>query len=557
MQTIFKQTLAFSIFLILFLPLFGQQLEEEFLLKQHIKYLSDDLLEGRATGSEGAKLAQDYIIAQFKEIGLTPISEEDSWLQAFDFKDGRTLGEQNQLAFYQKNKLPKKIAQENWTILNDNINASFDANIVSVGNGIYAPEVDHNDFEKIKPSKLNKAVWLMQDGHSDPNPHSKLAPFGDITLKVKYAQQNGAQAVFLKSDDCSLLQKKVTSSNIAVVCFEELGEISKKTNANATLEVSPKYTRGNNVLGYLDNGAENTVVIGAHYDHLGYGEKGSLHVGEPAIHNGADDNASGVALVIELARFLKQDTCCSNNNYLFVCFSGEELGLLGSNSFVKNPPFLLSSTNYMLNFDMVGRLDTSEQTLIINGTGTAIDWNTLDEIDSVFTSINFKSNPSGVGPSDHTQFYFNDIPALHFFTGAHEDYHRPSDDEEKINYDGLLTIQKVVARLIINLDKTGKIVFQKTAESPAEETPRFTVGLGVIPDYLFDGKGMRIDGVREGKVADKATMLKGDIVTKMGVIEVVDMMSYMKALSQFKKGDSTTVVIKRGDQTMEKKVTFF
>jgi len=556
MKITFTKTLVFSILFIVIIPLFGQNAEDKVLLKNHIKYLSDDLLEGRATGSPGAKLAQDYIITQFKEIGLTPMNDENNWLQAFDFKDGKILGENNKITFYQKKKVLKELSQQDWILLNEQNNTSFDASVVSVGHGIYAPSINHNDFAKIKANKLNNAVWLMKDGHPDPNPHSELAPFGDLNKKLIYAQENGAKAVFIESNDCNILQKSVTSSNIAVVCFEELDEISKKTNVKGTLEVSPKYTTGNNVLGYLDNGVENTIIIGAHYDHLGYGEKGSLHTGEPAIHNGADDNASGVALVIEIARFLKQDTC-KNNNYLFVCFSGEELGLFGSNSFVKNPPFLLSSTNYMLNFDMVGRLDSSNQTLIINGTGTSSAWNELSAIDSVLPSINFKSNPSGVGPSDHTQFYFNDIPALHFFTGAHEDYHRPSDDEHKINYDGLLTIQNVVEMLISRTNEIGKIDFKKTAETAQEETPRFTVGLGVIPDYLFDGKGMRIDGVREGKVAFKAEIQKGDTVTKMGDIEVVDMMSYMKALSQFKKGDSTTVTIKRGEETIEKVITFF
>ena len=163
---------------------------------------------------------------------------------------------------------------------------------------------------------------------------------------------------------------------------------------------------------------------------------------------------------------------------------------------------------------------------------------------------------SGVGPSDHTSFYLKDIPVLHFFTGQHDDYHKPSDDADKVNYEGMEQIGIYISALISNLDDDGKLKFTKTKDPDPSSSPRFSVTLGVVPDYLFDGEGMRISGVKEGRTADIAGMLEGDIVIKMGKIEVTDMQSYMEGLASFKKGDKTTVVVKRGEKTLKKTVKF-
>jgi len=306
---------------------------------------------------------------------------------------------------------------------------------------------------------------------------------------------------------------------------------------------------GRNVLGFIDNKAENTVVIGAHYDHLGYGNEGSLYRGEKAIHNGADDNASGVAVMLNLAAKLKKEN--TNNNYLFMAFSGEEMGLLGSNYFVKNATLDTKKINYMINMDMVGRLKDS--TLAVYGTGTSPIWR--QTISSLNDNFNLVEKESGVGPSDHTSFYLNDIPVLHFFTGQHEDYHKPSDDQELLNYEGMYQISDYIFSIVSDLDNNGKLVFKKTINE-SESSPRFKVTLGVIPDYLFEGKGMRIDGVSDGKPAEKAGIIKGDVVVKMGTIDIVDMMSYMTGLSKFEKGNSTTVEVLRGGKIVEVKVTF-
>ncbi len=307
---------------------------------------------------------------------------------------------------------------------------------------------------------------------------------------------------------------------------------------------------GTNVIGFIDNKSSKTVVIGAHYDHLGTGGEGSLHRGEPEVHNGADDNASGVAVLLDLANKIEDSELSSN--YLFITFSGEEMGLLGSNFFTKNPTLDLKGVSYMLNLDMVGRL-REDKTLSVSGTGTSPIWPQV--LNSSNPGFKLVLKESGVGPSDHTSFYLQDIPVLHFFTGQHEDYHKPTDDAEKLNYDGMRLISSYLFSLVQELDDDKKLAFRKT-KNESEEVPRFKVALGVIPDYLFDGKGMRIDGISEDKPAQKAGLQKGDIVVQLGDSTVVDMMSYMRALSVFESGDTTSVRVMRNDENLKARITF-
>ena len=308
-----------------------------------------------------------------------------------------------------------------------------------------------------------------------------------------------------------------------------------------------------NVLGKIDNGAKHTIIIGAHYDHLGHGDEGSLHAAKDGqIHNGADDNASGVALVIWLAKELQADQY-KNNNYLFIAFSGEEKGLLGSNFYAKNPTMDLSTVNFMINFDMVGRLN-DDKGLAINGVGTSKEWKDIIEKSNA-NGLKLVTTESGIGPSDHTSFYLQDIPVLHFFTGQHEDYHKPSDDADKINYEGIETIGQLVLKMVENSNEYDRLSFQKTKDEK-NATPRFTVTLGVMPDYMYDGEGMRIDGVLEDRPAQKAGLQKGDVVVQLGDYEVDGMQSYMEALSKFKKGDKTKVKVKRGEEMIEEDLQF-
>ena len=354
------------------------------------------------------------------------------------------------------------------------------------------------------------------------------------------------------------IKKRFVDLNISPV--DENGYFQKFTfnktknphqNTSFTNQLNDSSVTGTNVIGYIDNLSENTIVIGAHYDHLGYGGTNSLYRDKKnQIHNGADDNASGTALVLDLASKLK--TSNRENNYLFIAFSGEEIGILGSNFFTKNSPIPTEKYNYMINMDMVGRLD-ADSTLAVFGVGTSPLFKQV--LNSSNSSFKLTLKDSGIGPSDHTSFYTNDIPVLHFFTGQHKDYHKPSDDYEKINFPGMEKISSFIYDIISQLNNQGKLKFKKTVNE-SEQAPRFNVTLGVIPDYLFDGIGMKIDGVSENRPAQKAGMAKGDVVIKMGDHQVNNMMDYMTALSKFEKGQEAIVLIERDKTKIEKKLIF-
>ncbi len=308
---------------------------------------------------------------------------------------------------------------------------------------------------------------------------------------------------------------------------------------------------GRNVLGYLDNGASKTIVIGAHYDHLGYGEEGSLADSAGQIHNGADDNASGVSAMLGLAKKLKGKKL--KTNVLFIAFTGEEKGLWGSNYFVKNATVPTSEMAYMINMDMVGRLDTNNR-LAIYGIGTSPIFKPILDSCNTF-GFQSKFDSSGVGPSDHTSFYLEDVPVLHFFTGQHKDYHKPTDDTEFINFEGIEKVADYIEKVVMSLNNYDSIPFTKTKEK-SEKARAFKVTLGVIPDYLFDGNGMRIDGVKEDRPAAKAGIQKGDVVIKMGEFEVNSMKDYMSCLSKFEKESTHTVTVLREDKKVKVEVTF-
>jgi hypothetical protein len=315
---------------------------------------------------------------------------------------------------------------------------------------------------------------------------------------------------------------------------------------------------GHNVIGYINNKAEKTVVIGAHYDHLGYNEFGSstyrkTQNEKPQIHNGADDNASGTAALIELAELLQKSPYRSQN-YVFIAFSGEEEGLLGSRYFVEHPTVDLKKVNYMINMDMVGRLDTTKNMFSISGTGTSPRWDSvLNEIS--VDNIKAKFDPSGTGASDHTSFYNAGMPVLHFFTGSHYDYHKPSDDWELVNLKGELSVIKYIYTLIGKLDKQSKLSFTKTKEVQ-ENSRGFKVTLGIMPDYLFEGKGVKVDGVTDGRPAALAGVKRGDILLQLGTIELASMDAYMKALGSFEKGQSTSLKLKRGTEELTIQIKF-
>lgn len=328
----------------------------------------------------------------------------------------------------------------------------------------------------------------------------------------------------------------------------------KKTDPHGGEDPNQAPVNTQNVIGYLDNGAEFTIVIGGHYDHLGLGhDHNSLDANpENKIHNGADDNASGTAGVIELARYFTNNGKKEPFNFLFMCFSGEELGLIGSKKFTENPTFTLEKVNYMINMDMIGRY-SSEKGLVVQGVGTSPLW--VKMLSYIPTDIKIVQDSSGVGPSDYTSFYLKKLPVLGFFTGGHADYHRPSDDADKINYEGEKTVLNYIARVVEATCTFPKMEYSETKQ-PQMTARSFKVTMGVMPDYAFDRKGMRIDGVSDGKPAAKAGLKAGDIVLKIGDNDIADVYGYMDALGKFKKGEATKVTVQRGTESLVLDITF-
>lgn len=525
-------------------------------MRYDVRYLTSDRLEGRETGKPGERLAADYIVGKFGNVGLMPYGDSATYLQAFHFTAPPVRGPKNslQLGRYQL-KMGEDFYPVSWSP-----SATVFTRLARCRYGIQAPEMGRNDFDGVDVKEHAAAICISSpDGI---HPHSKWAAHNDIRGRIDDAVKLGANAVLLYNDDPDLddidstLSARVQPCPVPVVFVTKSG-FKKMGLDGEPVVIGTDITRaqmtGHNVVGLLDNGQPNVVVIGAHFDHLGYGEDGSLYRGAPAIHNGADDNASGVAVMMQLARDLAGMPEAHNNDYLFIAFSGEEKGLYGSNYWTKHPTLPLGEINYMINLDMVGRLDSASD-VSINGAGTSPAWAELKRV--LVGKLNVKTSESGIGPSDHTSFYLQGIPAIHFFTGSHNDYHKPSDDEDKINYPGMLRITRYIESLITTLNDDGKLTFTKTQDADSTEAPRFTVTLGVVPDYMYDGKGMRIDGVSDGKAAAAAGLKPGDVVVKLGDHDVSDMMSYMKALGAFKKGESTRVTVLREGKETKADITF-
>ncbi len=296
-----------------------------------------------------------------------------------------------------------------------------------------------------------------------------------------------------------------------------------------------------NIVAYLDNNASKTIIIGAHYDHLGLNDhnNSTLPNSKGLIHNGADDNASGVAGVLELARMFSNNKQIEKANFVFVCFSGEEDGLQGSKYFAEGVKKQFPGVAAMINMDMIGRLDSSKS-LIVGGIGTSPDFAGIIEKNKP-AGYNITLDSSGIGPTDHTSFYLKDIPVLNFFTGTHNDYHKPTDDAGKIKYTNEKQIIDYVFRTAITLANVDSIPFRKTKISAGKKTPVYKVTLGIMPNYTDKGDGLHIDAVIDNRPAAKAGLLAGDIITKISDCEIKEVYSYMDCLSRCKPGQEVIV----------------
>ena len=517
-------------------------------LQNHIHFLADDKLEGRRAGTKGEELAMDYISDQFKQIGLRPKGTE-GYYQNFDINEGKQVNPETHFVINDKEL---KLNEDYFPF-------------------VYSPDITIEALPAIALQEPGLPWFIdLKDAMDEnaSNPHFDLPDY--IHRQAIDLQKKGAAALIFynnsaKDDELKFEGKdKAEKTGIPVIYVTKsaakkyLNDASASVDMKLKVSIGEKKRIGHNVIGYIDEGAPSTIVLGAHFDHLGYGEDGSsmLRTKEHLIHNGADDNASGTAALIELARLLKNSKL-DKNNYLFIAFSGEELGLFGSKYFVENPTISLSNINYMINMDMVGRLNDSSRVLTIGGYGTSPEWSSLINTKTKKSPFVIKLDSSGTGPSDHTSFYRKDIPVLFFFTGLHADYHKPTDDFDKINYKGELEVVNYIYSIIEKENKAKqKLAFTKTREIQSTSFTRFSVTLGIMPDYTFSGTGVRVDGVSDGRPAQKAGLQTGDVITQLGDHNVSSLENYMEALGKFKKGDTTTVRFVRGKDNKQTQVQF-
>ena len=509
-------------------------------LQKHISFLADDKLEGRRTGTNGEKLAYEYISSEFTKAGLTAKGENNTYLQAFEVNEGKEVNKPTHLI----------IDGNDLQLDKDYFPFVFSPNkSVEAATAIALPERGTLHFWN-----LNEVLEENKN-----NPHFDIQDA--LKTKVSSATEKGATGLIVYNtstinDDFKFEAKaKTETTTIPVVYVQK--NIANKFFKDETIthdikikiDIGNKVRTGHNVIGYIDNGAVNTIIIGAHYDHLGFGEDhNSLFTGTtPAIHNGADDNASGTSAMIEVSKLIKAANL-KKYNYLFIAFSGEELGLYGSKYFTEHSTINLSTANYMINLDMVGRLNDSTRGLNIGGYGTSPTWGEMLNAKDNYFAIKFDS--SGTGPSDHTSFYRKDIPVLFLFTGVHSDYHKPSDDADKINYTGQLKVVNYIYDIVVATNKKEKLSFIKTREAATSAKSSFKVTLGIMPDYTLSGSGVRVDGVSDGKIAQKVGIQTGDVVEQLGDIKFTDVQGYMGALGKFKKGEASKVKVKRGDKEL-------
>jgi Zn-dependent M28 family amino/carboxypeptidase len=509
-------------------------------LRSHIGFLASDALEGRRTGTAGADAAMDYLVKQYQQLGIAP-KGSSGYLQKFEINEGLQI---DPSTHFTVNNIQLKIEKDFFPL-------ATSASVNIVGNPAMAlHEKGQPWFKDIKET--------LEENKS--NPHFDIEAW--IKKEVTTAASKGSTAFIMYNtgtivDNILFIKNDKTAPfSIPVIYLTQTGhqhftDPSATLNIQLKVQIVEKKRAATNVAAYIHNGAANTVVIGAHYDHLGFNEdKNALDTGY-VIHNGADDNASGTAALLEIARLLQQKSPV-HNNYLFLHFSGEELGLLGSKYWVENPT-MSGSINYMLNMDMVGRYDTSHK-LTVGGYGTSSKWSNIWKLANTPLVVKFDS--TGSGPSDHASFYRAGVPVQFFFTGSHSDYHKATDDADKINYEATAQIVTLAYQIMGITDSLPKLDFIKTTEPQMGRSTKFTVSLGVIPDYGYSGTGMRIDGVSPGKLAEKLGLKAGDILLQLGDYKFVDVNSYMQTLSKFKKGDQTQLRIKRGADEINISVTF-
>ncbi|HEY9232736.1 MAG TPA: M20/M25/M40 family metallo-hydrolase [Blastocatellia bacterium] len=594
-------------------------------IREHVQYLASDPLQGRRAGTAGADMAARYIEKEFRRAGLKP-AFASGYLQAFSFVARVGLGLQNMFRVkVAKSEQNYKIS-EDFMPLAFSSPETATGEVVFAGYGISAPELQYDDYEGVDVK--GKLVLILRGSPDGDNPHGRFAAYTqpglEIQNKTLKAREKHARGVIFISEEkvfqhdrLSRLQHDlnfldagipavVVSRVVANAILEDKKTTPVKSEFSGADAVERAKTRlindqtkrptntkdssadrvtvtfksdvikinGNtaNVAGLLPGSdpqlASEYIVIGAHYDHLGLGGPESLAaIPDGQIHHGADDNASGTAALLELARVMATSGERLKRSVIFVAFSGEELGLLGSAAYTRNPPAPIASTVAMLNMDMVGRL--RDRSLFIGGMGTSPAWKPLVERLNAAGAVRpaaaeagsgsrfqLSYGQDGFGPSDHQSFYIKDIPVLFFFTSTHEDYHKPSDTADKINAAGIRQVAELVREIATAVaNEPQRIAFVKVKSESKPTGGGFRVYLGTIPNYADQSGGMKLDGVRPGSPAERAGLKAGDLVTRLGKTPVKNVYDYTYALGELRAGEEVEIAIRRDGRDLVLKIT--
>jgi hypothetical protein len=552
--------------------------EAALLIQGDVERLASRQWKGRRAGTKEAEQAATWIAQQWKRLGLEP-AFSGSYLQSFGFIDGVVLGKSNRL---EVNRRAFRSGRD-FRPLAFSAPGRASGAVVFAGYGIVAKELGFDEYEGL--DARGRIVLALRYSPGGDDSQSQWGAFMALRLKAAAARERGASALLVVAGpltpgaedelvparaDASLVDAGLPVLSVrrpvaealfagAGLSLEEAqrrvdagrpASLPLATRASLEADVAPKRATSTNVAALLpgtdpDAGA---VVVGAHYDHLGLGLSGSLDpspVGK--IHHGADDNASGVAGVLELARRLAPQRGRLQRSVLFVAFGAEELGTLGSSYFVKHPPLPLERIVAMANLDMVGRL--RDETLDVHGLGTSPAWKPLLEEANREPALKLRLHEGGFGPSDHNAFYVADRPVLFFFTGVHADYHKPSDTADKLEAQGLVRVVDVVEGVLTGLAAGATpVAFTRVAaekETQLAASRGFRVYVGGIPDYASEGPGVGISGVSPGSPAERAGLQKGDVIVGFAGREIRTIYDYTQALSERKPGDEVELRVRR------------
>ena len=542
-------------------------------LSTYIQYLASEELEGRAPGTEGDKAAAEFIRQKFQDAGLKMLGEDG--FQYFEVTTGISYGEKNILSS------GDSVFQigESYVPLSFSGNGVVSAEVVFAGYGfsIQSDSLSWDDYIGIDA----EGKWVLVF-RADPDLDNLASPFAQFSTdryKVMNALDHGAIGVVLVNtneydpdDNLEKLkaQRGISSSKIPVIQVKRrvaemliqgnnktLADLEShyKTNSesfsfvtSSSLECSvdlvTEKANTMNVVGLVEGASEDIIVLGAHYDHLGMGGESSRAPDTIAIHYGADDNASGTAMLIEMAQKIAASKPA--NSILFIAFGAEEMGLLGSRYFVENPLIDMKKVKTMFNFDMVGRLNES-RSLMISGTGTALETDSILNIGIDSTLFSISRSPGGTGPSDHSTFYGEGIPVLFFSTGVHDQYHTPDDQADLINYEGMVDLGNSAFNLFKIYDDTELNLTFFESQEPQRQgmRKRMKVTLGIVPDFANQVVGLGVAGVRAGGPAYNGGMKKGDIIKAINDKEVTNIHDYMYRMASYSKDDRITVEVLR------------